>query len=268
MGSLTSTDGGGNTERSNEASIGLALPVRDTGLFRHSASPYVLNFLGDNPDLDVSIRQLSRVTPTSERSTREAVNALEASGLVETFYEGNARRVCINRSRLDRFDDPVRSIPQTEFQTPVRVARHYVEDELDDVKGIVLFGSVARGEADRQSDIDLWVLVGDDYVQQRHEANKLAKRLGELRIPPTIPVAEADEADFEANWSEIRAKLEDDDQDWVSADRYSFEIVVETPQSLLNQQDRIDAQELFGEGITLLSTETLQRLKREVLRDE
>lgn len=250
------------------SSIALALPVRDSGLFKHSASTHVLNFLSDNPDINVSIRQLSRVTPLSERATREAVDVLEANELVETFHEGNARRVQINRARLRKPDDPIRSIPQTQFQTPVRVARHYIEDEFDEVKGIILFGSVARGEADRRSDIDLWVLVGGDHMQQRHDANKLAQHLDGLQIPPSIAVTDAMNADFESGWDTIRETLEDDEQNWSSAQRHSFEILVETPQSILNQADRVNAEELFGEGITLLSTETLERVKIEVLSDE
>lgn len=265
----SSRGGSVNTDESDGgASIGLALPVRDAGLFKHSASPHVLNFLSDNPEINVSIRQLAAVTPMSERATREAVNALEANALVETFHEGNARRVHISRTRLDRPDDPIRSIPQTHFQTPVRVARNYIEDELEDLEGVILFGSVARGEADRQSDIDLWILVSGDHMQQRHEANKLAKRLADLRIPPTIAAADATGADFETNWSEIRTQLEADDRQWASAERHSFEMIVETPQSIIGQSDRVDAEKLFGEGITLLSTETLQRVKLEVLGNE
>lgn len=249
-------------------SIGLALPVRDAELFKHGATTHILNFLSDNPDIDVSIRQLSRVVPMSERATREAVNTLEANDLIQTYNQGNARRVHINRDRLDKPQDPIRSIPQTEFQTPVRVACRYIEDELDEVKGIILFGSVARGTADRQSDIDLWVLVAEEHLQQRHEANKLATHLEGLQMPPTIALADATEADFEANWEQIRAQLEADDRDWASAQRYSFEIIVETPASIVTQSARVDAEELFGESITLLSTELLERVKMEVLADE
>lgn len=250
------------------ASIGFALPVRNSELFKHGATPHILNFLSDNPDIDVSIRQLSHVVPMSERATREAVNALEANDLIQTYNQGNARRVHINRARLNKPEDPIRSIPQTEFQTPVRVACRYIEDELDDVKGIILFGSVARGTADRQSDIDLWVLVAEDHLQQRHEANKLTTRLDGLQIPPTIALADATEADFEANWDTISAQLEADGQDWASAQRHSFEIIVETPESILSQSDRIEADQLFGRGITLLSSELLERVKMEIVSDE
>lgn len=249
-------------------SLAFPLPVRDGALFKHSATPAILGYLSDNPSVDVSTRQLATVTPVSERSTREAVDALEANELVETFHEGNARRVRINVERLQRPDDPVLSVPQPEFQTPVRVAVEYVKSELNDVRGIVLFGSVARGDADRRSDVDLWVLVEGDHMQQRHEANKLARKLEGLQIPPTVAVADAADADFEANWNDIRQTLEDDDRDWASAERHSFEILVETTESFLNQSDRIDEARLFGEGITVFSTPSLDRVKQEVLGRE
>lgn len=250
------------------ATVELPLPVRETDLFKHAASPSVLNFLGDNPDVDVSIRQLSRVTPVTERATREAVDALEGNDLVETFHEGNARRVRINRRRLQRPEDPVETVPQVPFRTPVRVAKRYVEDELDDVLGIVLFGSTARGEADRQSDIDLWILVADDLLEQRHRANRLAEKLEGLQIPPTVALDEARGADFASNWPAIRDRLENGDRDWATAERHSFELVVETPQSILGQSTRVDPEKLFGAGITLRSSETLDRVVEEVLRSE
>ena len=204
----------------------------------------------------------------SERATREAVDALAANGLVETVNGGNARRVHINRGRLTATDDPVLAIPQTRFQTPVRVAQQYLEDELADVRGIILSGSIAQGDADRQSDIDLWVLVEGDHMEQRHAANKLAKHLGELRIPSTIPAPDADTADFDTDWPEIKSLLEEKSGDWNDAERYSFQILVETPQSIISQADRVDTEQLFGRGITLYSTEVLDRIKVEVLSEE
>lgn len=268
MGHASTIEISGDAGRGEGASIGLALPLRDSDLFRHGASRYVLNFLSDNPEVNVSIRQLATITPYSERSTRAAVDALEANGLLETHHEGNARRVQINRSRLSHPADPITSIPQPQFRTPVRVARQYLEDTFEEVYGLILFGSVARGTADRQSDIDLWVLVGGDHMEQRHEANKLASHLGSMHIPPTIPLADASAVDFTDNWAEIKSVLEDEEVPLEHADRYSFELLVETPRSIIAQTERIDAAAIFGEGITVLSSDTLERTTLEVLGDE
>ncbi|SFS66893.1 nucleotidyltransferase domain-containing protein [Halostagnicola kamekurae] len=249
------------------SSVELALPIRDGNLFKHTASSYILNFLSDNPDIHLSVRQLATVTPRTERAVLEAVNTLEANNLIRTFSEGNSRRVQINRDRLNRADDPILSIPQPEFQTPARIALQYLKQELEDIRGVVLFGSTARGEGDRTSDLDLWVLVGGDHMNQRHRANKLGKHLGELRIPSSIGVSNAENADVAANWEAIKERLESDDVP-PSAERYSFEIIVETPQSILNQSERVDVEKLFGEGITLETSETLEQVKLEVLSDE
>ena len=63
-------------------------------------------------------------------------------------------------------------------------------------------------------------------------------------------------------------RLESEDTNWASAELPSFELIVETPASILGQSDRVAPEKLFGEGITLRSTETLERVKREVITDE
>jgi len=196
------------------------------------------------------------------------VDALAANGLVAVRHQGNARYVQINRERLSNPEDPVERIPQVPYRTPVRVITQYVTDELEDVLGIVLFGSVAHGEADRQSDIDIWILVDDDLLEQRNEANRLARDIEGLQIPSKIALKKARHADFDAQWSEIRARLEADDTEWASAQRHSVEFIIETPTSFRQQSARADPQKLFGEGITLVSSETLDEVKREVLQDE
>ncbi|MFC7057045.1 nucleotidyltransferase domain-containing protein [Halovenus salina] len=261
-----SSDNAGETQ--SEASVGLPIPIRDASLFKHSASAPVVNFLADNPEFDLSVRQLARVTDVSARATADAVDALAANGIVEVVHEGNARRVRLNRARFDNPGDPVERIPQVQYRTPVRIACQYLTDELQEVLGIVLFGSVARGEADRQSDIDLWVLVADDLLEQRNAANTLARKLEELQIPPSVALLEAQDRDFDSQWPAMRQRLEADDREWASAQRHSFEFVVETPQSIRQQSTRVNTRRLFGEGITIRSSDGLDSVKREVLRDE
>lgn len=264
-------------------SIELALPIIDSELFTHEASPSILNFLSDNPEINVSIRQLSHVTPVTERSTREAVNTLENHGLVETFQQGKSRRVQVNRTRLHKPTDPIGSIPQPEFRTPVRLALNAIRDRLEDVQGVVLFGSVARGEADRQSDIDLWVLVADDHMHNRNEANKIARELKETRIPSTVALASdendelTDKGALDANDGDEEQTplpahvdpiaLETSDRGSDTGERYRFQIIVETPGSLLNQADRVEVDQLFGDGITLYTSETFENLKLELIEN-
>jgi predicted nucleotidyltransferase len=251
-----------------ETTIGFPLPVFDADLFKHGATPYILNFLSNNPDIEVSIVQLSTVVPQSRRATNDAVVALEETDLVKTRPEGNAKMVHINRQRLEKPADPIYTVPQPEFRMPVRIAVHAIRSELSAVRGIVLFGSVATGEADRQSDIDLWVLVEDDPLDQRTSANQLASRLGEYSIPDSLSIPRRDVSEYDLSWEDIEKNLTNREKSGAGGQRFSFEIIVESPQSIVNQLDRVETDELFGAGITLHDTETLEFVVREMLDHE
>jgi predicted nucleotidyltransferase len=95
---------------------------------------------------------------------------------------------------------------------------------------VLVFGSVARGRADRQSDIDLWVLAGDRVEQ--HRANEVAKELGQERF---------------------------------DGDRYEFQILVETPETARSHGDRLE--DVFTDAITLVDSNVLREVKREVMGD-
>jgi predicted nucleotidyltransferase len=161
---------------------------------------------------------------------KRAVDVLEPNGLVVVETEGNRRLVGINRTRVTKPDDPVLRIPQREFHVPVRAALDRIREELGEVEGVLVFGSVAQGRADRQSDIDLWVLAADRADQ--HRANELAKELG---------------------------------QKWFDGDRYEFQILVETPESARGHGDRLE--NVFADAITLVDSDALRTLKSEVLSD-
>lgn len=212
--------------------ISVSVPADDTSLYRYDATDDVLRLLIDNPFAEFGIRELARITDYSPKAIRSAVDVLSANDLVHERPEGNRKPVRINRARVNKPEDPVLRIPQPEFHEPVRVALDRLQGELDDVNGVILFGSVARGEADRRSDVDLWVLVQSDRATNQRRANEIAKELGQRR--------------FEGN-------------------RYEFQIMVESARSALAQTD--DVAEIVTTGVTLHSTDTLQRFKQEVLAD-
>lgn len=217
-------------EGTDQSTVGLPIPAPDPDLFRHRSTDDVLRLLLDNPYEQFTIRALGRLTDNPAQSVKRAVDVLEANDVVVVETEGNRRLVGINRRRVEKPDDPVVRIPQPDFQPPVRAALDRLRDELDDVKGVLVFGSVARGRADRRSDVDLWVLAGDRA--QQHRANELAKELGRERF---------------------------------DGDRYGFQILVETPESARGHGDRLE--DVFADAITLEDSQTLRDVKREVLGD-
>jgi len=105
-----------------------------------------------------------------------------------------------------------------------------LRDQIDDIAGILIFGSVARGEADRSSDIDCFVLVANEKATAQRTAHEVARGLEEKRF---------------------------------DGDRYQFEVLVESTRSVTNIGDRL--REIFTEGIVLFETDDLQTAKQEVL---
>ena len=210
------------------ASVRVPVPTPTPDLFKHKATNDVLGVLVDAPYETFTIRELSRLTDHSTYSIKSAVDVLEENGLVVTERAGNRRPVRIDRTRLEKPDDPVLRIPQVEYHEPVRAALARLREELADVRGVLVFGSVARGQADRQSDIDLWVLVGEASGGQ-HRANEIATELGQQQF---------------------------------DGDRYEFQILVESLDSARGYRDRLA--EIFTEGITLQDSEALQTLRSEV----
>jgi predicted nucleotidyltransferase len=77
---------------------------------------------------------------------------------------------------------------------------------IDRLIGVVLFGSVARGTADRRSDIDLIIIVDGNLIHGRRIYTTLARDL--------------DDESFDGN-------------------RYDFEILVETPETAVTHSQQL-----------------------------
>lgn len=215
-----------NIQSGGGSKIMLDVPVPDTNLFRSQSVNEVLSFLCRYYTEEFSITNLTDVVEYSQPSVSKAIDVLVANDLVVERREGNTRLVHINRDRLFRPDDPVVQIPQSEFQTPVRTAVDALLDELEDVIGIVLYGSVARGNADRRSDIDLWVLVQDDRMTNQRTANR------------------------------VRETLEDQTFD---TGRYAYEIDVEALPAVPNYADTL--RDILSGGIVVHTTEKFDTVR-------
>jgi len=166
----------------------------------------------------------------SRPTVTKTVDILASNDLVVEEREGTRRLVQINRDRLSKPDDPVLEIPQSEFHAPVTAATEALLDELEGVLAVVLYGSVARGEADRRSDIDLWVLVREDRLSNQRQANA------------------------------IRQDLETETFD---GNRYAFEIDVEALQAVPDYVD--DLREILGDGIAIHRTDEFDTVRKMVL---
>jgi predicted nucleotidyltransferase len=222
------------TKRSDSpgASISLSIPPSDPDLFRHKATSDVLLFLTNHRFSDFSLRELATQIDHSHQSVRRAVNVLSANDLVIDSPESNQRLVQINRQRLSIPDDPILRIPQSEFHQPVKAAVTKLRENISDVVGIVLYGSVARGDADRRSDIDLWVLTRSGRAESQREANAVARDLEERK--------------FDGN-------------------RYAYDIDVEAVQAIPAYTD--DIREIVVSGIPVYKTDNFETVENLLLEE-
>lgn len=210
--------------------VEVRLPLPDEQVFRYAAMDDTLEILARNPSEEFSNRDLQRLTGYGGPSVSKALSLLVAMELLVRRDTGNRTLYRIDEQRLRDANDPILEIPQSEFREPVKQFLEEIDDQLSSVVGILCFGSVARGEADRASDIDVFVLVSDTEVVS-------ARR--------TI--------------SDIVRSLEDES---IDGDRYEFEVFVESPESARNRG--ADLQPIFQEGIPLLESETLRRVRHDI----
>ena len=222
-----------NTSIEAGARISLDIPAQDTSLFKSQAVHDVLSFLSRYHADEFSITELADAVDYSRPTITKAVDTLVANDLITDRRDGNTRLAQINRERLSRPDDPLLQIPQAEFHAPVRTAVEQLVEQLDTVIGIVLYGSVARGTADRRSDIDLWVLVEQDRMTNQRTANT------------------------------IRQDLEDQEFD---TGRYAYEIDVEALPAVPNYTEEL--QEILSDGIVIHDTEKFDTVREMVFHGE
>ena len=213
-------------------SISISIPAQDPDLFKHKATNDVLLFLTNHRFNSFSLRELSTHVGHAQQSVRRAINVLSTNELVVESPESNRRLVQINRRRLTVPDDPILRIPQAEFQSPVNAAIADLRDRINGVVGIILYGSVARGEADRRSDIDLWVLTQSERAESQREANTVARDLEETTF---------------------------------DGDRYAYDIDVETVQAVPTYAE--DIREIVVSGIPLYTTDDFEIIENLLLEE-
>ena len=170
------------SERQAGVNISLDIPAREPELFKNKSTNDVLLLLCRHRLDAFSLSEIAKQTGNTPPTVKRAVDVLEKNDLVVQESSGTQRSVRINRERLSVPDDPILQIPQAEFHIPVKTAVEELEKAIENPIGILLYGSVARGEADRRSDIDIWVLVSEDRAAGQRAANEVALELEERQF--------------------------------------------------------------------------------------
>lgn len=222
-----------NGDSGDGTQISVDIPVQDARLFGGEATDDILLFLTRHHDELFSMTDIAETVDYTRPTITKTVDVLSNNDLIVEERTGSRRLVQINRNRLTRPDEPSLEVPQSEFHAPVNAATEALLDQLDDVLAVVLYGSVARGEADRRSDIDLWVLVREDRMGNQRRANQVRQTL------------EADT--FDGN-------------------RYAFEIDVEGLQAVPNYAD--DLRNILQDGIALHRTDEFDTVRNMIVHGD
>lgn len=211
----------------------LEFPFPEERVFRYQAMQDILHQLVTNPFEDFSQQELASITGSDISSISRSVELLDKLGVIHISKDRPAR-ISIDTEHLQH-PDPLFMIPQSEFRKPIRayldVLKERLEEtaEINTIIGVVLFGSVARGTADRRSDIDLLILVDGDLTFGRRLCSSIAR--------------EIEEKSFDNN-------------------RYEFEVLVETPETAVSHSE--DITEIFDRGLVLERSDQLQPLRQTI----
>jgi len=234
-----------DTQSDQRTSLHLPFPLGAEQVFRYRAMEDILVLLVRNPFREFTVRQLRELTDNGTKTTTRAVELLVQLDLVRANTEGRSKDVSLNRSNVSVPEDPLFAIPQDEFRAPIRTFVERAREAVPGFSALVVFGSVARGEADRRSDIDIWILVeeSDRLLRARRTATDVATDLAEERFPVERP---GDPAPRE--------------------ERYDFEVLVEAADTAASYADELV--DVLTEGVVIVDSDRLQTVKDAVLRGE
>jgi predicted nucleotidyltransferase len=211
----------------------LDFPFPERRVFRYQAMQDILHHLVNNPFEEFSQQELASATGADVSSISRSLDLLEELGVI-VVEETRPSRITIDMDHLQR-SDPIFTIPQADFRKPVRAYLDALDnrieesEEVSNLVGVVLFGSVARGEADRRSDIDLLVIVDGDLTYGRRICTSLAR--------------DTEEESFDGH-------------------RYEFEVLVETPDTAVSHGTEL--RDIFDEGLVLERSDQFQDLRQTI----
>lgn len=218
----------------NGSGISLPIPLGEDRVFRNQAMEDIIELLYRNPHEEFGVRQMREITGHGAQTVDTALRLLVQLDLIRTRRRGNEKLIRINQERIQKPDDPILEIPQEEFRQPAKEFLEKArEKQGDNLVGVILFGSVARGEADRASDIDIQAIVEDELVEARRELHDLRQEIETQKF---------------------------------DGHRYEIQLLVESTESARNYGEKL--QEIFSEGITLYSTDGLAEVREVVLSGE
>jgi predicted nucleotidyltransferase len=236
----------------NIPTVEIDLPLPEEQVFRYQAMEDIIELLVRNPHREFTVTELRDLTGNGQKTTSRGIDLLDALGVVTVRRDGRQRLVGIDHTHVRIPEDPLFRIPQEEFRAPIREFVDRAREEIDHLAGVVVFGSVARGTADRRSDVDLWVLVEDDdgVVDARRTVQAIVTDLEDRRfgggVSREMGVTDATVGD--------------------RGQRYEFEVMVESTESAHDRGEKLET--ILSDGVAILTSPALDRVRDAILGGE
>ena len=129
----------------------------------------ILEIFFNHPDNAYYLRQISRFLNKKPGVFQRDINNLVKNGVLESYYQGNNRFFKINKN-YSLYKD----LKNIFFKTiGIKGKLEEILKKIEGIKSAFIYGSFARGEEQKQSDIDLCIIGSIDE-------NHLIKKLTEL----------------------------------------------------------------------------------------
>jgi predicted nucleotidyltransferase len=154
----------------------IKIPIQNEAtekIFRWSYARDLLMLLAKNPYDAFTVSEIiRRLDIRSRDALTKLIDAMQDAGLIESVRVGRKRFISINKKIVELPEKPIFQIPQEEYREVVKKILDQITKEKD-VEKVILFGAVARGTADRMSDIDI-MIVGTKVTKLQEKVSKIA----------------------------------------------------------------------------------------------
>lgn len=132
----------------------------------------MFRFFMDNPYQQVYLRQLAKKTGLSPFAVKKYADLLVKEGLILEEKKANLRYFKANMNSLFFRHLKIAFNLSTILKSSLI---DFLKEKLSNVSSIMLFGSMAKGENDEKSDIDILIIGKEKYLDLSKFEEKLGK---------------------------------------------------------------------------------------------
>lgn len=138
----------------------------------------VLKELLDNPEYSFTVNEITKEVSGSYNSVKNFLRDLEDFNIARFNKKGNTYLVKYNQG--SRYHEVIKDLFRADRQPLEDAAKKFAsklyEENSSSIRSIILFGSVARGTAEADSDIDILVITEEENAGIDENARKYGER--------------------------------------------------------------------------------------------